>query len=83
MELGTWARRVPPSGIREIVNLVMARPDAGIVRLEVGEPDLPIEPHIVAAAQEAASSRHRLHAELRHRPAARGDRRAACSASPG
>ena len=55
MELGSWARRVPPSGIREIVNLVLARPDAGIVRLEVGEPDLPIEPHIVAAAQEAAA----------------------------
>ena len=55
VELGSWARRVPPSGIREIVNLVMARPDAGIIRLEVGEPDLPIEPHIVAAAQEAAA----------------------------
>jgi aspartate aminotransferase len=55
VELGTWARRVPPSGIREIVNLVMARPDAEIIRLEVGEPDLPIEPHIVAAAQEAAA----------------------------
>jgi aspartate aminotransferase len=55
VELGSWARRVPPSGIREIVNLVMARPEAGIIRLEVGEPDLPIEPHIVAAAQEAAA----------------------------
>lgn len=55
MELGSWARRVPPSGIREIVNLVVARPAAGIIRLEVGDPDLPIEPHIVAAAQEAAA----------------------------
>ena len=55
MELGTWARRVPPSGIREIVNIVLSRPDAGIVRLEVGEPDLPTEPHIVAAAQDAAA----------------------------
>jgi aspartate aminotransferase len=55
VELGSWATRVPPSGIREIVNLVMARPDAGIIRLEVGEPDQPIEPHIVAAAQEAAA----------------------------
>ena len=55
MELGSWARRVPPSGIREIVNVVLARPEAGIIRLEVGEPDLPIEPHIVAAAQEAAA----------------------------
>ena len=55
VELGSWATRVPPSGIREIVNLAMARPEAGIIRLEVGEPDLPIEPHIVAAAQEAAA----------------------------
>jgi aspartate/methionine/tyrosine aminotransferase len=55
VELGSWARQVPSSGIREIVNLVLARPDAGIIRLEVGEPDLPIEPHIVAAAQEAAA----------------------------
>jgi aspartate/methionine/tyrosine aminotransferase len=55
VELGSWARQVPPSGIREIVNLVMSRPDAGIVRLEVGEPDLPIDAHIVAAAQEAAT----------------------------
>jgi aspartate aminotransferase len=55
VELGSWATRVPPSGIREIVNLVVARPDAGIIRLEVGEPDQPIEPHIVAAAQEAAA----------------------------
>ena len=55
MELGSWARLVPPSGIREIVNLVLSRPEAGVIRLEVGEPDLPIEPHIVAAAQEAAA----------------------------
>lgn len=55
MQLGSWARRVPPSGIREIVNLVLSRPGADIVRLEIGEPDLPIEPHIVAAAQEAAA----------------------------
>ena len=75
VELGTWARRVPPSGIREIVNLAMSRPDADIVRLEVGQPDLPIEPHIVTAAQEAATLGVGLHAELRHRPIARGDRR--------
>ena len=55
MHVGTWASRVPPSGIREIVNLVIARPDSGIVRLEIGEPDLPIEPHVVAAAQDAAA----------------------------
>ncbi|MDQ3543834.1 MAG: hypothetical protein M3431_08250, partial [Actinomycetota bacterium] len=55
MQLGSWARRVPPSGIREIVNLVLSRPGTDIVRLEIGEPDLPIEPHIVAAAQDAAA----------------------------
>ena len=55
VHVGTWASRVPPSGIREIVNLVIARPDSGIVRLEIGEPDLPIEPHVVAAAQDAAA----------------------------
>ena len=33
----------------------MSRPEADIVRLEVGQPDLPIEAHIVAAAQEAAT----------------------------
>jgi aspartate/methionine/tyrosine aminotransferase len=55
VDFGAWASRVPPSGIREIVNLVLARPEAGIVRLEVGEPDLPIEAHIVVAAQEAAA----------------------------
>ena len=55
MQLGSWARRVPPSGIREIVNLVLSRPGTDIVRLEIGEPDLPIEPHIVTAAQDAAA----------------------------
>jgi aspartate aminotransferase len=55
VHVGTWASRVPPSGIREIVNLVIARPDSGIVRLEIGEPDLPIEPHVVGAAQDAAA----------------------------
>ena len=55
VQLGSWARRVPPSGIREIVNLVLTRGSADIVRLEIGEPDLPIEPHVVAAAQDAAA----------------------------
>ena len=55
MQVGSWARHVPPSGIREIVNLVLSRPGADIVRLEIGEPDLPTEPHIVQAAQDAAA----------------------------
>ena len=37
MELGSWARRVPPSGIREIVNLVMARPDAARTQMCNGQ----------------------------------------------
>lgn len=56
MQLGSWARQVPPSGIREIVNLVLAAPDADVARLEVGEPDQPLAAHIVAAAQEAAAA---------------------------
>jgi aspartate aminotransferase len=55
VQVGSWARHVPPSGIREIVNLVLSRPGADIVRLEIGEPDLPTEPHIVQAAQDAAA----------------------------
>jgi aspartate aminotransferase len=43
------------SGIREIVNLVLASP-GGIARLEVGEPGFATPEHIVAAAMTAASS---------------------------
>lgn len=53
MELSALAERVPPSGIREIVNLVLARPAAGIIRLEIGEPDFVTPAHIGAAANAA------------------------------
>jgi len=55
MQLSSTASRVPGSGIREIVNLAMARPAGSVVRLEIGEPDVLTPPHVVAAAVEAAS----------------------------
>jgi aspartate/methionine/tyrosine aminotransferase len=42
------------SGIREIMDLAAGRED--ILHLEVGQPDFPTPPHIVAAACQAASS---------------------------
>lgn len=39
------------SGIREVNDLAMSRPD--VLHLEVGEPDFPTPPHIVEAAQRA------------------------------
>lgn len=44
------------SGIREIMDLTIGRSD--VVRLEVGEPDLPTPPHIVAALGRAAEEGH-------------------------
>jgi aspartate/methionine/tyrosine aminotransferase len=38
------------------VNLVLGRPGDDIVRLEIGEPDQPIEAHIVDAARQAAAA---------------------------
>src|SRR5438105_6203988 len=46
------ARAVPPSGIREIFNIVAGRDD--VLHLEVGEPDFPTPQHIVEAGVEAA-----------------------------
>ena len=45
--------RVPGSGIREIVNLVMER-GADVLRLEIGEPDFTTPAHIVEAGHLAA-----------------------------
>ena len=53
METSRLAQDVAPSGIREIVNLVLARPDADVVRLEIGEPDFKTPAHIVDAAHSA------------------------------
>ena len=50
------AERVEPSGIREIVNLVIGRPDADLIRLEIGEPGFATPDHIVAAGCEGATS---------------------------
>lgn len=56
MRASESARQVPPSGIREIVNLVASRPPGSVLRLEVGEPDVPTSAHIVRAAVAAAES---------------------------
>ena len=52
--LGHLATQVPPSGIREIVNLVVNRPVGSVMRVEVGEPNFPTPAHIVEAAAAAA-----------------------------
>lgn len=48
------AQKVAHSGIREIVHMVAARPEADIVRLEIGEPSFPTPDHIVEAGAAAA-----------------------------
>ena len=50
--LSAAALAVPPSGIREIFNLVAGRDD--VLHLEVGEPDFPTPEHIVEAGVAAA-----------------------------
>jgi aspartate/methionine/tyrosine aminotransferase len=55
VDLSPLATQVPPSGIREIVNLVINRPPGEVLRLEVGEPDFRTPAHIVEAAAEAAA----------------------------
>lgn len=47
-----WARAVPVSGVREIIDLAAGRPD--IIRLEMGQPDFPTPSHIVEAAVASA-----------------------------
>jgi aspartate/methionine/tyrosine aminotransferase len=54
VELSPLALGVPPSGIREIVNLVVTRPPGEVLRLEIGEPDFATPAHVVEAAVEAA-----------------------------
>ncbi len=56
MRASESARQVPPSGIREIVNLVAARSPGSVLRLEVGEPDVPTPGHIVRAAVACAEA---------------------------
>ena len=54
--LSQHATNVMHSGIREIVHLVAARPDADIVRLEIGEPGYATPRHIVVAGAGAAAT---------------------------
>jgi aspartate aminotransferase len=54
VQVASSARDVQHSGIREIVNLVAARPGADIVRLEIGEPGFSTPQHIVDAGAAAA-----------------------------
>jgi aspartate aminotransferase len=49
------AARVPGSGIREIVNLVVER-GGDILRLEIGEPDFRTPAHVIEAAHRAAQA---------------------------
>lgn len=51
--LSRAALTMRPSGIREVLDLALARPDT--LRLEIGEPDFPTPPHIVQAAAQAAA----------------------------
>ena len=50
------AGAMPASGIREIMNAAWGR--AGVVHLEVGQPDFPTPPHIVEAAHQAMVAGH-------------------------
>jgi len=53
--LASTAELVSGSGIREILDTVVRR-KADVLRLEIGEPDFPAPPHVIAAAQEAAAA---------------------------
>lgn len=66
------ARRVvemPRSGIRAVMDLAAAVPDA--LHLEVGEPNFPTPPHIVEAAAVAAREGHTKYTPSRGYPALR------------
>lgn len=53
MQIPDTTRTMPRSGIREIMDLALARPDS--IRLELGEPDFPTPPNVVEAAARAAA----------------------------
>jgi aspartate aminotransferase len=52
MRVSQAAASLPPSGIRELMELAWAAGD--VSRLEVGEPSFPTPPHVVEAADQAA-----------------------------
>jgi aspartate/methionine/tyrosine aminotransferase len=56
MKVNPAAAAMAPSGIREIMNAAWGQAD--ILHLEVGQPDFPTPPHVVAAAHEAAAAGH-------------------------
>jgi aspartate aminotransferase len=55
-DISPQALAVQHSGIREIVNLVIARPPGEVVRLEIGEPGFATPDHIIAAGAAAAAT---------------------------
>jgi aspartate aminotransferase len=55
-ERSGFAAGMPRSGIREVMELASALPDA--IHLEVGEPDFVTPSHIIAPAAEAAAGGH-------------------------
>jgi aspartate/methionine/tyrosine aminotransferase len=52
MRFSQAAASLPPSGIRELMELAWAAGD--VIHLEVGEPSFPTPPHVVEAADRAA-----------------------------
>lgn len=56
VKVSAAAQSVEHSGIREIVNLVLASPGADVVRLEIGEPGFATPAHIVEAGAAAAAT---------------------------
>jgi aspartate/methionine/tyrosine aminotransferase len=56
MKVNPAAAAMAPSGIREIMNAAWGQP--GVLHLELGQPDFPTPPHIVAAADAAARAGH-------------------------
>ncbi len=56
MQIAPAPRGMPRSGIREIGEIAAVTP--GVVRLEIGEPDVNTPPHIVEAADRAARDGH-------------------------
>jgi aspartate aminotransferase len=56
MRMNAAASGMPRSGIREIMDAAWGR--SNVIRLEIGQPDFPTPPHIIAAAHEAALAGH-------------------------
>lgn len=60
---------MPPSGIREVMDLAAGRPD--VLHLEVGEPGFPTPPHVVEAAARAAADGYTKYTPNRGLPSLR------------